>query len=117
MTFSLSCHTAVYVDRLVQLSKSLGGEGEKVWDEVLGRYCRAVQHLVLDVLKETEYPVEKVVFALTELRAAGAAHRAVQTIQKGMPQCNMYTMPIYERVQDTSEAVLYTTEVCNLRII
>ena len=49
----------------------------------MGRYDRAVKHLVKDVLRETENPVENLVQALEEMTSTESSQRAAQAIQKG----------------------------------
>ena len=49
----------------------------------MGRYERAVKHLVKDVLRETENPVENLVQALEEMTSTESSQRAAQAIQKG----------------------------------
>ena len=49
----------------------------------MGRYDRAVKHLVEDVLCETENPVENLVQALEKMASAESSQQAAQAIQKG----------------------------------
>ena len=49
----------------------------------MGRYDRAVKHLVEDVLRETENPVENLVQALEKMTSTESSQRAAQAIQKG----------------------------------
>ena len=74
-------------DHFSQFGEGLGkeeGELGKVWEEVLGRYDIAVQHLVVDVLEETKSPVEKLAHALREMRTPESAQRAAEAVQKGL---------------------------------
>ena len=58
-------------------------ELNKLWDTVLGRYHRAVQSLVVDILQESEYAVEKVAHAISLMRTPESATTAAITVQKG----------------------------------
>ena len=58
-------------------------ELNKLWDTVLGRYHRAVQSLVVDILQESEYAVEKVAHAISLMRTPESATTAAKTVQKG----------------------------------
>ena len=49
----------------------------------MGRYDRAVKHLVEDVLRETENPAENLVQALEKMTSAESSQQAAQAIQKG----------------------------------
>ena len=49
----------------------------------MGRYNRAVKHLVEDVLRETENPVENLVQALEKMTSAESSQQAAQAIEKG----------------------------------
>ena len=76
----------VCTDYLIQFGEGLGREAqemEKVWDGVLGRYYRAVQRLVVDALLESQNPVEKLVYAVKQMRTPESAQRVAQTVQKG----------------------------------
>ena len=81
----------VSTDYLIQFGEGLGREAqemEKVWDEVLGRYYRAVQSLVVDALIESQNPVEKLVYAVQQMRTPESAQRVAQTVQKGKSYSN-----------------------------
>ena len=57
---------------------------QKNWEGVLGRYDRAVQQLMVEVLNEPQNPVEKLVQALSQnALTAEARQRAIETIPKG----------------------------------
>ena len=71
---------------MIQLGEGLGREVqevEKMWQEVLGRYYRAVKNLVVDALQESQYPVEKLAYAVKTMKTPESANRAAETIQKG----------------------------------
>ena len=73
-------------DYFLQFGKGLGREAQelgKVWDGVLGRYYRAVQSLVVDALLETQNPVEKLIYAVRQMKTPESAKRAAQTVQNG----------------------------------
>ena len=75
-----------YADYFIQFGEGLGREAhelEKVWDGVLGRYYRAVQSLVVDALLESENPVEKVIYAVKQMKTPESARRAAQMVQQG----------------------------------
>ena len=59
------------------------GELEKLWDTVLGRYHQAVQSLVVDILQESQYAVEKLAHTISHMRTPESATTAAITIQKG----------------------------------
>ena len=75
------------IDYFIQFGESLGkvvGDLEKMWDqELLGRYDRAVESLVADVLQESQIPVEKVVNAVKEMKTPESAKRTIQAVHKG----------------------------------
>ena len=58
-------------------------ELNKLWDTVLGQYHRAVQSLVVDILQESEYAVEKMAHAISLMRTPESATTAAITVQKG----------------------------------
>lgn len=73
-------------DYFIRFGKCLGkdeAEIEKVWDETLGRYDRAMLNLAVDVLQETQTPEEKVYNALMEMRTPESANVAAKAIQNG----------------------------------
>ena len=73
-------------DHFIQFGECLGKtkvELRQIWEEVLGRYERAVQHLVVDVLHKTSSPVKTLVNALREMTVPECAQRAAETILKG----------------------------------
>ena len=59
------------------------GELDNLWDTVLGRYHRAVQSLVVDILQESQYAVEKLAHAISLMRTPESATTASITVQKG----------------------------------
>ena len=59
------------------------GELEKVWDGVLGRYDRAVRGLMVDALCESQDPVEKLLYAVRQMKTPESAKRALEALQKG----------------------------------
>ena len=59
------------------------GELEKVWDGVLGRYDRAVRSLVVDALCESQDPVEKLLYAVRQMKTPESGMRALEAVQKG----------------------------------
>ena len=74
-----------HADYLIQFGEGLGREAqelEKVWDAVLGRYDRAVQSLVVNALLESQNPVEKLIYAVRQMKTAESARRAAQSVQK-----------------------------------
>ena len=54
-----------------------------MWDGVLGRYYRAVQNLVVDALLESRNPVEKLIYAVRQMKTPESVKRAAQTVQNG----------------------------------
>ena len=84
-----------FSDHFIQFGKSLGvesGELEKVWRErALGRYLRAIQSLVMNTLKESQNPVEKLRHALSQMKTPESARRALQAVQKGCTSFNSKT--------------------------
>ena len=68
------------------------GELEKLWDTVLGRYLRAVQSLVVDILQESQYAVEKLAHAISNMRTPESATTAAITVQKGY--CTIFSVTI-----------------------
>ena len=76
----------MYTDDFMQFGEGLGKEAhelEKVWDGVLGRYNRAVQSLVVDILLESQNPMEKLVNSVRSMKTPESAKIAAQTVQKG----------------------------------
>ena len=70
----------------MQFGKGLGREDlelDMVWNEVLGRYYRAIQRLVADVLLESQSPVEKLTYAVRQMKTPESAKQAAQTVQEG----------------------------------
>ena len=55
-----------------------------MWENVLGRYDRAVVSLVTDTLQESQNPVEKLVNAVTQVKTPEGAKVALEAVQKGM---------------------------------
>ena len=55
---------------------------QEIWQEAMGRYDRAMRYLMVDVLHETENPVENLVQSLEKMTTEGSQQTA-QTIQKG----------------------------------
>ena len=74
----------IYTDYFVRFTESLCVEGEKIWKLTMGRYFLAIGHLVMGLLKETEHPVDKLLFALKELKGKQSAKKVAQTVQKGL---------------------------------
>ena len=76
-----------FVEYLIQFGEGLGrevGELDKMWENVLGRYDRAVVSLVTDTLQESQNPVEKLVNAVTQMKTPEGAKVAAEAVQKGM---------------------------------
>ena len=76
-----------FVEYLIRFGEGLGrevGELEKMWENVLGRYDRAVVSLVTDTLQESQNPVEKLVNAVTQMKTPEGAKVAAEAVQKGM---------------------------------
>ena len=81
-----------HADYFIQFGEGLGREShelQKVWSEVLGRYYRAVQRLVVDSLLESQNPVEKLAYAVRQMKTPESAKKAAQTVQNG--KCNIST--------------------------
>ena len=55
----------------------------KVWNAVLGRYDTAMLNLVIDMLRESQNPEEKLSNALSEMRTPESAAQASKAIHKG----------------------------------
>ena len=55
-----------------------------MWENVLGRYDRAVVSLVTDTLQESQNPVEKLVNAVTQVKTPEGAKVALEAVQKGI---------------------------------
>ena len=76
-----------FVECLIQFGEGLGrevGELDKMWENVLGRYDRAVVSLVTDTLQESQNPVEKLVNAVTQMKTPERVNVAVEAVQKGI---------------------------------
>ena len=85
-------HFSLCTDNFFEFGECLGKEEvvlQKIWHEAMGRYDRAMRHLVVDVLYETENPVENLVQSLEKMTTNGS-QQAAQTIQKG----NVYKLAI-----------------------
>ena len=79
-------HFLLCTDNFFEFGEGLGKEEvvlHKIWQEAMGRYDRAMRQLVVDVLHETENPVENLVQSLEKMTTDGSQH-AAQTIQKGI---------------------------------
>ena len=84
-------------DHFTQFGEGLGREAqelEKVWDGVLGRYYRAVQNLVVDALLESRNPVEKLIYAVRQMKTPESVKRAAQTVQNGKELITINTIII-----------------------
>ena len=55
---------------------------QEIWQRAMGRYDRAMKNLVVDVLNETENPVENLVQSLEKM-TSDSSQKAAETIQKG----------------------------------
>ena len=78
-------HFLLCTDNFFEFGECLGKEEvvlQEIWQEAMGRYDRAMRHLVVDVLHETENPVENLVQSLEKMTTDGSQQTA-QTIQKG----------------------------------
>lgn len=76
----------LYTDCFFDFGKCLDKaepELTKIWDEVLGRYDKAILALVVDVLGEAEDPVEEMSNALKDMKSPQSAIRAAESIQRG----------------------------------
>ena len=76
-----------FVECLIQFGEGLGrevGELDKIWENVLGRYDRAVVSLVTDTLQESQNPVEKLVNAVTQMKTPEGVKVVAEAVQKGM---------------------------------
>ena len=75
------------LDYFVHFGGSIGKESaelERVWESVLGRYLLAMRFLVRDVLHESQNPVEKVKFALQDMRTLESAQHAAKAVTEGL---------------------------------
>ena len=75
------------LDYFVHFGESIGkeiAELERVWESVLGRYLLAMRCLVCDVLYESQNPVEKVKFALQDMRTLESAQHAAKAVTEGL---------------------------------
>ena len=75
----------LYADHFLQFGTCLGKEGgvlQEIWQKAMGRYDRAMKNLVVDVLNETENPVENLVQSLEKM-TSDSSQKAAETIQKG----------------------------------
>ena len=75
-----------HLDYFVGFGKCLckdEAELNKVWNEVLGRYDTAMLNLVIDMLRESQNPEEKLSNALSEMRTPESASQASKAIHKG----------------------------------
>ncbi|CAI8033920.1 hypothetical protein GBAR_LOCUS19121 [Geodia barretti] len=90
------------IDHLIQFGEGLGmevGELEKLWDKVLGRYHRAVQSLVVGILQESQYAVEKLVHAISHMRTPESAKTAALAVQKVVLMVECLTV-LFKDVKD-----------------
>ena len=74
-----------FYSALVELGGSLGmeaGEVEELWSEVMGRYERGVEKLVVDTLRESQYPLEKLACAVSQM-SCGYVRETVDAIVRG----------------------------------
>ncbi|CAI8056640.1 hypothetical protein GBAR_LOCUS30868, partial [Geodia barretti] len=72
---------------------------EKLWDKVLGRYHRAVQSLVVGILQESQYAVEKLVHAISHMRTPESAKTAALAVQKVVLMVECLTV-LFKDVKD-----------------
>lgn len=75
------------IDYFVNFGESIGKETaelDRVWESVLGRYSLAMRCLVLDALHESEKPVEKVKYALQDMRTLESAQHAAKVVIEGL---------------------------------
>lgn len=75
-----------FTDHFVTFGKYLMKEEVKlqsIWDEVLGRYERAVLHLVVDLLHSKENAVKRLVHALRETKPSQSAQQAAKVVRQG----------------------------------
>ena len=73
------------VDNLVQFGEGLGIEAidlEKLWNTVLGRYHRAVKSLVLFTLQASQFAVEQLAHAISQMTPE-SARTAALAVKKG----------------------------------
>ena len=80
------------LDYFVHFGESIGKERaelERVWESVLGRYFLAMRCLVRDVLHESQNPVEKVKFALQDMRTLESAQHAAKAVTEGLLNINL----------------------------
>ena len=95
-----------FTDYLIQFGEGLGREArelEKVWEEVFGRYYRAVQNLVVDTLHESHNPVEKLTYAVRQMKTPESAKQAAKSIQKGYKK---YSIEIQNTVMQLENNVV-----------
>ena len=86
MFIAYSCHYLFHTDHFLEFGKCLRKEGvvlQKILQEAMGRYDRALQHLMVDVLRETENPVDNLVQALEKMALTDGSQRAAEAIQRG----------------------------------
>ena len=55
----------------------------EILKKAMGRCDRAMKHLVIDILRETENPVETLVQALEKMTITESSQQAAEAIQKG----------------------------------
>ena len=66
--------------------ESLGveaGKLEELWGEVMGRFYRGVKRLVLQTLQESQYPLERLGYAVSQMDPTHM-EETVKTIEKGI---------------------------------
>jgi hypothetical protein len=86
----------------LQFGTCLGKEGgvlQEIWQKAMGRYDRAMKNLVVDVLNETENPVENLVQSLEKM-TSDSSQKAAETIQKVIISVDCLTV-LLEHYGDT----------------
>ena len=58
------------------------GELEGQWAAVMGRYDRGVKKLVVDTLRESQYPLEKLAYAVSQMNPT-TMRETVDAIENG----------------------------------
>ena len=60
----------IFVSEFVRFGGGLGVEARELeghWAAVMGRYDRGVKKLVVDTLRESQYPLEKLAYAVSQM--------------------------------------------------
>ena len=64
------------------------GKVEELWGEVMGRFYGGVKRLVLQTLQESQYPLERLAYAVSQMDHTHM-EETVKTIEKGIQFLNM----------------------------